>query len=158
MRRLNLSSVQLIKGFEGFLPTPYKDSVGIATIGFGTIHYPNGKAVTMSDPPVTKEQAEEYLTYEIEEKSRVVDAFLNSIGLQLTDNQYGALVSFAYNLGTGPIVNSGKTMNVALRSKNLAAIADAFLPYCKGTFLGIKKVIPGLEKRRKLEREFFLKG
>jgi len=158
MRELNSEGYKLIEEFEGWSAIPYKDSVGIPTIGYGTIHYPNGAPVTMRDKSISSTEGQAFLVYEIEEKSKVIDAFLNKIGLELSDNQFSALVSFAYNVGIAPVICSGRTMNQALRSKHFEKIAEAFLPYCKGTFLGVKKVINGLKLRREKERKLFLRG
>lgn len=86
----------------------------------------------------------------------MVEQFTKKIGLELNDNEFGAIVSFVYNVGIGAVIEGGRSLNQALRSKNKQAIADILLIYNKGTFLGVKKVIKGLERRRKAERLLFL--
>lgn len=156
MRNVNLKTVSLIKSFEALSLTPYKDLVGVWTIGWGTTYYPNGKKVTKADPAISRDQADYFLMHEITEKSAMLEQFISRIGLTLNDNEFGALVSFVYNCGIGPVVEGGRSLNQALKSKNKAAIADTILIYNKGTFVGVKKTIKGLVRRRNAERQLFL--
>jgi len=55
----------LIQQFEGLKLSPYLDSAGIPTIGYGTISYANEQRVTMSDPTITQDYAEQCLTYQM---------------------------------------------------------------------------------------------
>ena len=45
--------IDLIKEFEGFRAKPYRDAVGIPTIGYGNTYYEDGRAVKLTDPPIT---------------------------------------------------------------------------------------------------------
>lgn len=150
--RLCPEALDLIKLSEGFSSKAYLDAVKIPTIGYGTIKYPMGRPVSMGDT-CTREQAEYYLTHEINlAKSRIV-RFLEEIELELNPNQFGALVSFAYNLGAGVITNPDRSMSIALRAKDLDLVADTFLIYNKAG----GKALTGLATRRNAERELFLK-
>jgi len=166
----NEAGIQLIKLSEGFhkktrdgLAAPYLCPAGIPTIGYGAIEHPmRGLKVTMDDEPISKELAIHYLKWEVDEKENVIESYLATIGLNHNENQFSALVSFAYNLGTGIITQSRYTMNQVLKRGNKYEIANAFLLYNKArtTKWGIKKlrVLPGLVTRRKAERKLFLKG
>ena len=101
--------VRLIEQFEGYakeLPDgraeAYPDPITqwkLPTIGFGTTKYPDGSPVKKGDI-ITREQAEEYLAFELEKKCRVgLEKIPN--WKRMNDNQKGALYSFAYNLGAG---------------------------------------------------------
>ena len=81
-----------------------RDPVGIWTIGWGTIQYPDGTRVKQGDV-ITQAQADYYLEYEVNGKARSVD---NSIGTGVTvnTNQFDACVSFAYNVGTQAFADS----------------------------------------------------
>jgi lysozyme len=81
-----------------------RDPVGIWTIGWGTIQYPNGTRVRQGDV-ISQAQADYCLEYEVDEKARSVD---NSIGTGVTvnTNQFDACVSFAYNVGTQAFADS----------------------------------------------------
>ena len=56
---LPAAAVQLICEFEGFRPTVYNDGVGVATIGYGSTFYLDGRSVTWNDGPITEPQAVE---------------------------------------------------------------------------------------------------
>jgi len=121
--------------------------VGIPTIGFGTIGYPDGRKVSLADPRCTQDQAMEWLRWEIDIKAQSIARYLHEIGLTLTDNQFSALCSFGYNLGLGPIISSGRSLNSALKSHNHQAICDTILLYDKAG----GKPFRGLTRRRKAE-------
>ena len=94
--------LNFIKKYEGFKLKAYQDSVGIWTIGYGTIMYPDGNKVEQGDV-ITPQQATDYLMYEVEKKSKAVEQYIKTI---LTQNQFDALVSFAYNVGVSAFKNS----------------------------------------------------
>lgn len=145
--------MDLIKSFEGFFDKAYKDIAGIPTIGYGTIKYPNGLPVKMGDT-CTKEQAENWLLFEVSEKCAYLNQVLGQINLELKQNEYDALVSFIYNVGTGTL-KEGRTMGDAIKSKDKSKIAEAFLVYCKYTKFGIKLTSKGLLRRRMAEKRLF---
>lgn len=149
MRKVNKACIDLIKSFEGLFLKAYLDPVKIPTIGHGTIKYPNGKAVTMADASITEIQAVEYLTFEVNEKAAAVEKLAK---VSLNDNEFGALVSFAYNVGSQALATSTllKKLNVGDR----AGAADEFLRWNKAK----GQVLPGLTRRRVAERELFLKS
>ena len=64
---LNISQrgIDLIKQYEGFRATAYKCPAGVWTIGYGTIAYPDGKAVKEGDGPCTEAKALQWLTHEV---------------------------------------------------------------------------------------------
>jgi lysozyme len=161
-RKITKESIELIEHFEGFYPKPYLCPAGIPTIGIGTIAYPDGKKVKLSDGPITKEKAYEYLMHELEEKADRVHDFLVRKAVLLNDQQYSVLVSFAYNCGVGPIVDSGRSLNQAILSDHPLKIADCLLMYNKATkkigFFKRTVELPGLTRRRKAERHLFLNG
>ena len=141
----------IIKQFEGFRATPYKDSAGIPTIGYGTIQYPNGKAVTMKDTAVTKLQAEGFLSFEMSKKSVAIAPCLQR---RATLHQAAAMLSLTYNIGTGAF--KGSTVLRKFNAGDIPGSADAFLMWDKATVDGQLMVVPGLHKRRVQERTIFL--
>ena len=145
---MNLSNngLNLIKGFEGFKSAPYLDSAGVATIGYGTILYPDGTAVTMNDSPITEAQAEQYLAFEINQKTSSIDQMVTS---SVNQNQFDALVSFAYNLGLGAL--HGSTL---LKLVNQSDFANAALEFPKWDHAG-GVVVAGLLTRRLAEQTLF---
>jgi len=151
MRKVNKTTIELVKSFEGLFLKPYLCPAGIPTIGFGSISYPNGQSVILSDPAITEEQATEYLQFEINEKAAGVEKMVSE---ELTDNEFGALVSFAYNLGLGSLHGSTllKLLNAGKDTVDREAVGDQFLRWNKAD----GKVLAGLTRRRQAERALFL--
>ncbi|NUQ74906.1 MAG: type VI secretion system tip protein VgrG, partial [Polyangiaceae bacterium] len=152
----NSEGLKLVRKSEGFYSKPYLDPVKIPTIGYGTIEYPDGRAVTMKDPPITEAQAEEYLRHEVKEKE---EAVRKMVKVPLSENQFSALVSFAYNVGTGALQDS--TLLKKLNAGDYSGAANEFGRWNKGTVKNPKtgkkeKVeLKGLTTRRAAERKLF---
>lgn len=148
MRAVNKAGIDLIKSFEGLSLKPYLCPAKVPTIGYGTIKYPNGKAVTMNDSAISEKEAEAYLIHEVNLKSRGVDSLVK---VPLNDNEYAALVSFAYNVGTGAL--GGSTLLRLLNAgADRVAVADQLLRWNKAG----GKELAGLTRRRQAERALFL--
>lgn len=139
--------IDLIKGFEGLFLKAYKDPIGIITIGYGTVVYPSEKRVQMGET-ITEAQAEEYLKHEINLKADVVNTV--TADLILTQGQFDALVSFAYNLGTGALKQSTLLKKVKLNPDD-PAIRTEFMKWVRAG----RKVFPGLVRRRKAEADLY---
>jgi lysozyme len=144
-------AMPIIKQFEGFRAAPYKDSAGIATIGYGTILYPDGKAVTMNDPAVTDEQATGFLSHQMSIKSAAIAPLLTR---PATLHQAAAMLSLTYNIGTGAF--QGSTVLRKFNAGDIPGAADAFLMWDKATVNGQRVVVAGLHNRRVQERTIFL--
>ena len=144
--QVSSNGVGLIKQFEGFRSDPYLDSVGVATIGYGTIMYPDGTRVTMNDSPITEDQAEQYLAYQIDQKTTSIN---NMLAVSVNQNQFDALTSFAYNLGVGAL--HGSTL---LRLVNQGDFDNAANEFPKWDKAG-GQVVAGLERRRLAEQQLF---
>lgn len=140
--------IDLIKSFEGWYAAPYKDPIGIPTIGYGFTYYPATKRkVTMQDKPLTKEQGEQMLrevlvTYENDVK-RLVKSPLNQ-------NQFDALVSFTFNLGGGKLSSSTLLKKINKNPCDLS-IRDEFSKWR----LAGGKVLAGLVRRRAAEADLY---
>lgn len=131
----------LIKQFEGFRPDAYKVHSGekFYTIGYG--HYGPDVTPTMK---ISREQAEKLLTDDLVKFERLVDVYQGIYGFN--QNQYDALVSFAYNVGS---INQ----LTAYGKRSIDMIAKKMLEYTKSG----GKELAGLVKRRKAEYELFTK-
>ena len=148
MRSVNDAGVNLVTSFEGLKLSPYLDSVGIPTIGMGTIEYPDGTKVSLNDPEITQDQATQYLQYEMNQKASAVEAM---VSVALNDNEFAALVCFAYNVGIGAL--HGSTLLTMLNAnQDRTAVGDQFLRWNKAG----GKELPGLTRRRQAERSLFL--
>lgn len=148
-RSVSEGGVQFVAGFEGFRSFPYRDAVGVWTIGYGET-----QGVGPNTPMWTKSYALSRLRTRLNRDYlapvlRVADA----VGLRLSQHEADALASLSYNLGPG-IFAAGHTMGDALRSKNRTRIADAFLVYDKAG----GHALAGLTRRRRAERAMFLQG
>lgn len=130
--------IDLIKSFEGCRLTAYRCPAGVWTIGYGhTAGVVPGQVITQSN--AIDFLAADLIKYET--------AVTKNVKLPLNQAQFDALVSFTYNCGAG---NFAKL----IKNRNYAQIADALLLYNKGG----GKVLAGLTRRRKAERELFLSG
>lgn len=138
--------IDLIEEFEGFRSEPYVCPGGIPTIGFGSTRYADGTSVSMGDDPMNREQAKELLTATLTEYEQGVEA---CIDVDLTQNQFDALVDFAYNLGVGALRTS--TLARKVNAGDMEGAANEFGRWVNGG----GKVLPGLVKRRAAERVLF---
>jgi lysozyme len=138
--KLDLNGYNLIKTFEGLSLKPYLCSAGVPTIGYGNTFYTNGIMVTIKDAPITQEKANEMLKV-------IADSFALKVSKivpnNLTQNQFNALVSFAFNLGVQALTNSTLLRLVKI-NPNDANIAKQFLRWN----IAGGKVVDGLTKRR----------
>lgn len=138
--------LQLIKQFEGFSAKPYKCPAGVPTIGYGATYYTDGRRVTMADKPVTEPEATALLRAMLSSYEAGVDRYVQ---VPLTQGQFDALVSFAYNVGLSSL--KGSTLLRLLNDKNYAGAASQFARWNKAG----GKVLPGLTRRREAERLLF---
>lgn len=108
--------------FEGLRLTPYLDTAGVPTTGIGTIRYPNGCRVRLDDLPITAKLAREYMMHDVANFESGVDALTVDT---LTQNEFDALVLFAYNVGLGALKRSTLLRKVNKNTKDIT-IVDEF--------------------------------
>jgi len=146
--KLNKASLDLIKGFEGWRSKAYQDSVGVWTIGYGHTSMA-GTPKVHAGMKITKQEGEEMLQRDLQKYAKAVDEAVN---VPLTPNQFGALVSFCYNVGPGNFrkssvlryVNAGNFKGVPARLKLWNKAGG--------------RVLRGLTRRRVAEGVLFLKS
>lgn len=130
------TGLKLIEEFEGCRLTAYQDSVGVWTIGYG-----HTKGVKRGQV-ITKEQAEHYLAQDVKNAEKNVSSFDSTY--HWNQNQFDALVSFAFNLGSiNQLTANGK--------RTIAEISNKILAYNKAG----GKELAGLTRRRKAEKLLF---
>lgn len=95
-RQVNAATIALLHKFEQCRLKAYKEKGDRWTIGWGNTFYENGKPVKEGDV-ITQERADELFRVTL---SRFAEDVENLVRTKLTDNQFGALVSFAYNVGS----------------------------------------------------------
>jgi lysozyme len=137
-----LRSKELTEEFEGCKLCSYQDVAGIWTIGYG-----HTKGV-YSGMVITKEQAEEYLDYDLQNSERIVNQYVT---VPLTQNEFDALVDFVFNVGAGNFLHS-----TLLKLLNENKTMEAANEFEKWNHAG-GKVVAGLTRRRLAEKELFLK-
>ena len=147
LKEMSEQGVNLIKSFEGFSSVPYNDGVGVMTIGYGHVLRKKDKHLKK----ITEEQAVEILK---EDVSIAVKNVNNLVKVDITQNQFDALVSFAFNVGVGNLKNS--TLLKKLNQGDFIGAADEFLRWNKGRVNGVMKEMKGLTRRRVAERALFL--
>ena len=140
-RKIGQAGLALIKQFEGCRLVAYQCSAGVWTIGYGHT------AGVHKGMKITQTQAEAYLLQDVAKFEQYVN---NPSYVPFTDklnqNQFDALVSFAFNLGQGNVKKlcTGRTIN---------QIPSAMQQYCKAA----GKTLPGLQRRRKAEAALYNK-
>jgi lysozyme len=138
------AGVALIKSFEGFVGHPYRDEVGVWTIGYG-----HTEGVGPNSQHLTEPQAAKLLKNDLDKRYA---PFVSALRLPLTPNQFDALVSFVYNVGPGGIATSSH-VGRALRARDWETAANHLLDWNKAE----GRVSPGLVRRRVAERSLFLR-
>lgn len=142
-------AIQIAKPFEGFRPEPYLCPAGIPTIGYGTTFYPSGKKVSLSDSPISEEEAEVYLSHEM--NKCVAGALRCCPVLVKKPGALGAIADFCYNLGIGRLQTS--TLRRKINQGDMEAARKELLKWVRGG----GRVLPGLVARRKIEAKFIEK-
>lgn len=154
-RRVCDAAVDLITSFEGLarlgsdgMIYAYHDAVGYPTIGYGRLLSRVKWEDLSKYEPITKKRAREM-------KLEDLDKFANSVSrmlkVQVTDNQFGALVSLCFNIGPGNL-QASTLIRKLNRGDSIVEVADEFLKWNKAS----GKILNGLTRRRKAERELFL--
>lgn len=140
--RTSQKGIDFIKEMEGVRLKPYRDVVGILTWGVG---HAQQKGET---PPVemTEEEADALLADDLLRFELAV----SGIGADLTQNEFDACVSLAFNIGVGNFTKS--TLAKLLVAGNQDAAAEQFVRWNKAG----GKIVDGLTNRRLKERELFL--
>ena len=146
---MNISEhgVELIKAFEGLRLQPYSCPAGVASIGYGSTRYSDGEPVVLGDDSILPRDAEVLLRFTLKKYEQAVNA---AVKVSLTQGQFDALVSFAYNVGIGKLQDS-----TLLRKLNAGDCKGAAAEFDNWVHAG-SEVLPGLVKRRAAEREDFL--
>jgi lysozyme len=132
---------------EGLSLKPYLCPAKIPTIGYGNTYYPDGKRVTLLDKEITKQQAFDMFKEIANRFAKRVDELVTS---NINQNQFNALVSFAYNVGTGNFSSSTLLKKINKNPDDLTIKAE-FLRWNKAG----GKVLNGLTNRRNEEADLY---
>ncbi|KWF99100.1 hypothetical protein WL95_00350 [Burkholderia cepacia] len=141
---MSSQGIDMLVSWERFVPTPYKDAAGIWTIGVGHA-MPNGITIRS----LTLDQGKALLVQDLAPCNRAV---LNAVPGGLAQNEFDALVHFAFNVGVTAFLNS--TLLRKLKAGDRAGAAAEFARWNKAG--GV--VVAGLVRRRAAECELFQCG
>lgn len=134
----------LCKEFEGFRSRPYLCPAGVATIGYGTTRYSDGRPVTLSDPAITRDEAEQLLDAQL--RSQFLPGVLRLCPSLIAHTQaLNAIVDFAYNLGVGRLQTS--TLRRRINAGDWEGAKEQLMRWTRGG----GRVLPGLVRRRQAE-------
>ena len=140
----------LARKFEGLYLSPYLCPAGVPTIGYGSTRYEDGSKVSLTDPPITQERADQIMLSTL--STEYAPAVNRYVRASINQNQFDALTAlcdFAYNCGAKNLLNS-----TLLKKLNDLRYDDAAEQFDKWVYAD-GKILPGLVKRRAAERILF---
>lgn len=143
---INKAGKDLIKRFEGCKLKAYKCPANVWTIGFGNTFYEDGTKVKEGDV-ITQERADQLFDVIISDFVRMTDALVKS---NVTENNFSALVSFTFNVGTGNLSKSTLLRKVNANPKD-PSIRTEFMKWTRANNV----VLRGLVRRREAEAKLY---
>lgn len=145
--KINQATVDLVKEFEGFRANAYKCPAGVWTIGYGTTAASGVGIDPKLGMTISKSDAEAYLEATLD---KFADKIAPLITAPINENEFGAFLSLAYNIG--PVAFKRSSALAAFNAGDKAKAAKAILLWSKAG----GKVLRGLTRRREAERKLFL--
>jgi lysozyme len=139
--RMSAAGLALVKEFEGLRLKAYKCPAAVWTIGYGHTSAAGAPNVT-PDLVITKDEAEGILKDDMEQYEAGVRKYVK---VGITQNQFDALVDFAYNAGVGALAKS--TLLKKVNAGKFDEVPAEFMKWTKGG----GKELPGLVRRRRAE-------
>ena len=149
--KINKATVELVKKWEGYKPEAYLCPANVWTIGYGTTSRAGIGVNVKPGMKTTQAEAEDWLRLGLEKFGQQIK---QGIIADINENEFGAFVSLAYNIGPSAFRNSS-----ALRHFNngdKAKAAEAIKLWNKATVNGKRQVLRGLVNRREDEVKLFL--
>lgn len=148
MRKLSQHCYDLLKKWEGCQLDAYQDTSNVWTIGYGSTFYKDGTPVKSGDK-ISLPEAGKLFKNTIGKYEKAVE---DLVKVDLTDNQFGSLVSFCYNVGITAFKNS--TLLKKVNSKDFESVPPELMRWI---YSG-KKIVPGLVNRRSAESGLWVSG
>ncbi len=143
---INQAGLDLIKAFEGLRLEAYLCPAGVATIGYGS----TGDNVYLG-MTITEKEAEDLLRLDL---TRFEDCISCQVKVPLTDNEYAALVSWAFNTGCGAVKSSTLLRRLNAGEPKARVISEELMRWDKVN----GEPLEGLTRRRKAEVDLALNG
>ncbi|KAL8765540.1 MAG: hypothetical protein Q9209_007411 [Squamulea sp. 1 TL-2023] len=140
--QLSAKGVDFIAGFEGFRADFYIDAAGVRTIGYGHACQEAGECDFPA--PITEAQGKELLNSDADAFESCVNS---DVTVALNQNQFDALVSFAFNLGCGNL----RKIATKLNANDFAGATASMKQYVNAG----GQQLPGLVRRRNAEVDLF---
>lgn len=138
---ISRNGIEFIKKEEGLVLNAYLCPANVWTIGYG-----HTNSVKKGDK-ITEEQAEDFLVNDLLYSERIVNKMVK---VKLNQNQYDALVSFVFNVGSGNFINS-----TLLKKLNAGAKSDEICVELRRWIFSKGKKLPVLVARRQRECELY---
>ena len=138
----------LARMFEGLYLSPYLCPAGVPTLGVGATYYEDGTRVTLSDPPITRERAEELLLWMV--RTKYLPAVIRLCPGVQDPRLLAALIDFTFNLGAGSLKSSN--LRRCVNAEDWEALPAEFRKWVRGG----GKVLKGLVRRREAEIATFI--
>jgi lysozyme len=149
---INEATVDLIKKWEGFRAEAYLCPAGVWTLGYGITA---GAGIGVDPKPgdrVTREQADRHLRAALERFARQIRP---GITAQINDNEFGAFLSLAYNIGAAGFLGSSALRHFNAGDKVRAAASIKLWNKARNPRTGKREVLQGLVNRRAEEARLF---
>jgi GH24 family phage-related lysozyme (muramidase) len=154
---ISKNGIDLIKSFEGFVANPYNAPEGNCTVGYGTLLHLGKCDGRASEQPyaggISEEKATQLLADEATRAAKVIN---DNVKVALNQNQFNALASFVYNVGSGSFTSS--TLLKVLNKGDYNAVPAELKRWTKANQNGKMIDLPGLVKRRAAEADLFQKA
>lgn len=166
---VNAATVSLIKEFEGFVPSPAPDPIGLPTVGYGHLCTTSGCSEVPYSFPLTTTTASQLLQRDLKvrwiftisippfsylptntpppQSPQQTITLRTTSNVVLNANQYGALVSWAFNVGGGNVASSTLISRLNAGQNPNTVIAEELPRWNKAG----GQVLPGLTRRRAAE-------
>ena len=144
--KISSKGLELIKEFEGFSANAYLCPAKIPTIGYGNTFWEDGRKVKLGEQ-ISKTNALELL--ELVANKDFADKIFPLIKVKVSQNQFDAMVSLAYNIGVGNFSKS--TLLKKVNSGDFDGASNEFLKWNKSS----GKELLGLTRRREREKDLF---
>jgi len=149
MRSTSAAGLALIKRYEGLKLKAYLCPAKVATIGYGSTRYPDGRRVMLTDKLTNEAEATQLLLSTLNQYETVVNKNLPNVN----QCQFDALVSLCYNIGGASLAKS-TLVRKAKVNPNDPSILDEFMRWNKAG----GKVLAGLTTRRAEEAKLYFKA
>jgi len=146
MHTISEFGLNTIKKFEGLRLNAYQCPAGVYTIGYGSTRFPDGSCVSMFDKLHDEVEATELLKSTVQAYEQCINDALPN----LNQNQFDALVSFTYNIGTGAFLSS-TLLKLAKVNAQDSGIRNEFMRWNRAA----GRILPGLQARRSEEAKLY---